>query len=123
MTSLAPIGQKPEEPKPDSARDLNCTWYFDGMVRCAGFGNQITHLYHTGELDSCRDAYESFASCLAIKYKSIGDMEEATRRLKASQLKESPTVGVVWDERERPSLFYEDDHDSTHAFGGSSEGD
>ena len=60
------------------------------MVRCAGVGNQITHMYHTGELDSCREAYESFASCLAIKYKSIGDMEEATRRLKASQLKESP---------------------------------
>ena len=119
MTSIAPIGQKPSVPKPDTAKELNCTWYFDGMVRCAGLGNQITNLYHTGELDNCREAYESFASCLAIKYKSIGDMEGATEKLKASQLKESPTQGVVWDDRARPSLFFEDDHDNTHSFGAS----
>ena len=121
MTSIAPPGQKPAEPKPASAADLNCTWYFDGMVRCAGVGNQLTHMYRTGELDSCREAYESFASCLEIKYRAIGDMQGATERLRKSQLKESPTQGIIWDDRETPSLFYEDEHDATHAFGAKSD--
>ena len=119
MTSMAPVGQKPAEPKPTSAKDLNCTWYFDGMVRCAGVGNQLTQLYHNGELDSCREAYDSFATCLAIKYKSISNMEEATEKLRLSQLKVSSTKNIVWEDRKHPSLEYQDSHDDTHSFGGS----
>ena len=101
MASLPGVRQ----PKPQvSAKGLECSWYFDAMIRCGGIGNQMTALYRKGELDDCSETAEDLQTCLAIKWKSVGDIETATARLQESKLKESTTIGIIWDARESPSL-------------------
>jgi hypothetical protein len=102
MASLPGVKQ----PKPQvSAKGLECSWYFDAMIRCGGIGNQMTALYKNGELDDCSATAEDLQTCLAIKWKSVGDIEAATAKLQESNLTESTTMGIVWEARAKPTLY------------------
>ena len=104
MSSIGLGGTKQAKPQV-SAKGLECSWYFDAMIRCGGIGNQMTALFRKGELDDCSDTAEDLKTCMAIKWKSVGDIEAATAKLQASNLTESTTIGVIWEARENPSLF------------------
>ena len=41
---------------------------------------------------------------MAIKFRAVSDIKEATRQLQASRLRESPTLGVIWKARSKPTL-------------------
>ena len=104
MSNMGAPGVKQVKPT-TTARGLECSWYFDAMVRCGGIGNQMTALYRKGELDDCSETADDLRTCLAIKWKSVGDIEAATAKLQASRLQESTTIGVIWEARKKPSLY------------------
>ena len=85
-------------------RALSCTSYFDSLVFCTTPTNQMTNYYRHGKLDDCADAIKNLQTCMRIKFAKISNKEKARKMLHMSTLKKSPTIGTVWEAREKPSL-------------------
>ena len=85
-----------------TALKVECSLYLDGLVECIAVSNQLSHLYKYSSLDPCGDRASRLTDCLQFKlrFKSsdeIKHLREAAER--------SKTIGVIWQKREKPSLF------------------
>lgn len=69
---------------------------------------QIYYYHITNNIESCTEQWKDLK--LAMKAKTTSDPDEAQRLLSqtyykknlGSDLKQSPTAGVIWDLKERP---------------------
>ena len=87
---------------------VNLWTYFDEWTRCCSSGYQRDSLYRFGRFDSCTPQYKDLR--IAINAKVMKDEEEARRVIAqtyysqnlGSDLKQSPTAGIIWDLKENP---------------------
>ncbi|KAL3795341.1 hypothetical protein HJC23_009514 [Cyclotella cryptica] len=87
---------------------VNVVTFIDEWTRCIGSGYQRDSLYRLGKFDSCSAQWNDIK--LAFKAKAASDPDEAKRLLEqthykknlGSDLKVSPTAGVIWDLKEQP---------------------
>mmetsp|Transcript_25859 Transcript_25859/g.44180 ORF Transcript_25859/g.44180 Transcript_25859/m.44180 type:complete len:102 (+) Transcript_25859:301-606(+) len=87
---------------------VNVITFVDEWTRCIGSGYQKDSLYRHGKFDSCTAQWNDVKT--AMKAKRASDPDEARKILETthykknlgSDLKQSPTAGVIWDLKERP---------------------
>jgi hypothetical protein len=90
--------------------DVVSLWLFmDEWTRCVGSGYQRDRLYRFGEFDRCTAQLNDMKN--ALKAKMMQDPEEARQLLDTTHYKQnlgsdpskSPTAGVIWELKEKPS--------------------
>ena len=88
---------------------VNVIHFFDEWTRCIGSSYQKDSLYRHGKFDSCVAQWNDIK--LAMKAKTTSNEDEAKQILAqtyyaqnlGSDLTQSPTAGIIWDLKDKPS--------------------
>jgi hypothetical protein len=82
--------------------------FFDEWSRCIGSRYQRDRLYRYGKFEGCSKQWKDLQIAMKAKIsKSRGDAEALIaqthyRKSVGSDLKNSPTDGIIWDLKEKP---------------------
>lgn len=87
---------------------VNLWTFFDEWTRCCSTMNQKHSVYHFGKFDSCSAQFQDLK--VALRAKMLKDEQEAKDWIDqthyklhlGSDLKNSPTAGVIWEMKEKP---------------------
>jgi hypothetical protein len=91
---------------------VNVIHFFDEWTRCIGSSYQKDSLYRHGKFDSCVAQWNDIK--LAMQAKTTANEDEAKQILAqtyyvqnlGSDITHSPTAGVIWDLKDKPSWDY-----------------